>query len=207
MGYPVVICGVNVALPNGTGAGVHEGLILRQKGARKFMVLDITSKQDEQIIKGASYFIESPGTTNWTLFGGPANPTAGSIFTATADGTNSGDGVCGLVGTCVLYSANDPGPGEMYISMSIADSSPTYISKLTNRFAQDFNGGDTGGADNTGNVWSEAQVVNNIEYAANFFVDGEQFAKSGAEVPTWDNGGYQNTNGTLTMAEINNTNL
>jgi hypothetical protein len=202
MGYPVVVCGVNIALPDGSGAGVHDGLILRQKGARKFMVLDVTSKQDEQIIQGASYFIETVGSTNWTLFGGPSNPTVGSIFTATANGTNSGTGVCGLVGTCVLYGDNSPAAGEMYITMSIADSAPTYISKLTNRFAQDFNGGEIGGNANTGNVWNETQVIENIEYAANFFVDGETFAKSGAEVPTWDNGGYQNTNGTLTMAEV-----
>ena len=90
----------------------------------------------------------------------------------------------------------------MNISMSIADSTPTYISKLTNRFAQDFHGGETGGNANTGNVWDPTQVVNDIEYAANFFVDGEQFTKSGADVATWS-GTNQNSNGTLTMAEVN----
>ena len=85
--------------------------------------------------------------------------------------------------------------------MSIADSTPTYISKLTNRYAQDFNGGETGGNANTGNVWNYSQVVNNIEYAANFFVDGETFAKSGADTATWA-GTNQNSNGTLTMAEV-----
>jgi hypothetical protein len=202
MGYPIVSCEVNIALPDGSANGVNAGLIIRQKGARKFMVVDTTSVDDEDIVEGASYLIETVGTTNWALFGAPANPVVGTIFTATANGTNSGNGSCNLVGTCVLYSANDPAAGEMYITMSIADSAPTYISKLTNRFAQDFNGGETGGNASTGNVWAETQVVENIEYAANFFVDGETFAKSGAEVSTWDNGGNQNTNGTLTMAEI-----
>ena len=202
MGYPIVVCGVNIALPDGSGAGVHSGLIIRQKGARKFMVLDDLARADEAIVQGATYMIHVVGTTNWTLFGAPAGYEVGTIFTATADGSNSGNGTCYLVGTCVLYSDNSPAAGEMYITMSIADSAPTYISKLTNRFAQDFNGGETGGNASTGNVWNETQVVENIEYAANFFIDGESFTKSGAEVSTWDNGGVQNTNGTLTMAEV-----
>ena len=89
----------------------------------------------------------------------------------------------------------------MSITMSIADSTPTYISKITNKFVQDFNGGETGGAANTGDVWNYSDVVDNIDYAANFFIDGEQFAKSGAEVDTWV-GTQQNSNGTLTMAEV-----
>jgi hypothetical protein len=87
--------------------------------------------------------------------------------------------------------------------MSISNSTPTYISKLTNKFAQDFNGGEVGGNANTGDVWAYTDVVDNIEYAANFFADGEQFAKSGAETATWA-GTQQNSNGTLTLAEIEN---
>ena len=200
--YPIVKCQVNIALPSGAGAGIHDGAIIRQKGARKFMVVDYTAKQDENILKNASYMIAVLGSTNWQLFGAPAGATVGTIFTATANGSNSGNGTCYLVGTCVLYGDNDPAAGEMFVSMSIADSTPTYISKLTNRFVQDFNGGEIGGNSNQNNVWAETQVIENIEYAANFFVDGESFDKSGAEVPTWDNGGVQNTNGTLTMAEV-----
>ena len=76
-----------------------------------------------------------------------------------------------------------------------------YISKLTNRFVQDFNGGETGGNANTGNVWNPAQVVNDIEYAANFFTDESTFGKSGADVATWA-GTQQNSNGTLGLAQV-----
>ena len=67
--YPVVECQVNIAKPDGTGFGVHNGAIIRQKGARKFMVVDYTSIADEAIILGATYMIASLGSTNWQLFG------------------------------------------------------------------------------------------------------------------------------------------
>ena len=94
----------------------------------------------------------------------------------------------------------------MSIAMAVGgDSTEVYVSKLTNKFAQDFNGGATGGSANTGNAWNAAQVVNDIEYAANFFTDESTFAKSGAEVDTWTtaNGSDQpGQNGTLGLAQI-----
>ena len=200
--YPVVKCQVNIKLPSGSGAGAHDGRILRQKGARKFMVVDGTTLQDEDLVVGATYQILTAGGTNWTQWGAPVGWVVGTIFTCTALGTPV-NGTALLVGTCVLSNNGTPTAGNMAISVSIADSTPTYLSKLTNKFAQDFNGGETGGSANTGDVWSEAKVVNNIEYAANFFVDGEQFTKSGADVATWA-GTQQNSNGTLTMAEVEN---
>jgi hypothetical protein len=197
--YPVVKCQVNIALPNGTGAGAHDGRIIRQKGARKFLVADGTTLQDEDLVVGASYQILSAGGTDWTQWGAPQGWTVGTIFTCTSTGTLA-NGTALLVGVCTLYSTT-PTAGNMAITMSIADSTPTYISKLTNKFAQDFNGGETGGNSNSNNVWNPAQVINNIDYAANFFVDGEQFTKSGADVATWA-GTNQNSNGTLTMAEV-----
>ena len=201
---PVVTCTVNIALAAGSSAGANAGGIIRQKGARKFLVQDYTAIQDEDILPGNAYKITSLGTTNWQALGAPAGAVAGDIFTATVSGAGlTTTGVVNLVGQCVLYSTT-PTAGNMSITMSIADSTPTYISKLTNKFAQDFNGGEVGGAANTGDVWNPAQVVNDIEYAANFFVDGEQFAKSGADVATWASTA-QNSNGTLTMAEIAKT--
>ncbi len=198
--YPVIQCLVNITLPSGSGAGSHAGAIIRQKGVRKFMVVDYTVKADENILLGASYMIKVLGTTNWQLFGAPIGAVVGTIFTATAAGSNSGTGTCYLVGTCTLYSTT-PIAGTMAITMSIADSTPTYISKITNKFVQDFNGGELGGNANTNNVWAQADVVDNIDYAANFFADGETFAKSGADVATWV-GTNQNSNGTLTLAEV-----
>lgn len=198
---PIVACTVNITLATGAGAGAHAGGIIRQKGARKFMVQDYTAVADEAIRPGNAYKITTLGTTDWQALGAPATAVVGDIFTATVSGAGlTTTGVVNLVGTCVLYSTT-PTAGNMSITMSIADSTPTYISKLTNRFVQDFNGGEAGGAANTGNVWNPTQVLNDIEYAANFFVDGETFAKSGADVATWA-GTEQNSNGTLTMAEI-----
>ena len=198
--YPVVECQVNIALPSGAGQGVANGRIIRQKGARKFLVASSTNVQDSSCVVGASYQILTLDTTNWQQMGAPAGAQAGTIFTCTAVCANPQNGVALLVGVCTLYSTT-PTAGNMAITMSISNSTPTYISKLTNKFAQDFNGGETGGNANTGDVWAESDVIDNIEYAANFFSDGEQFAKSGAEVATWA-GTNQNSNGTLTLAEV-----
>ena len=198
--YPVVECQVNIALPSGAGQGVANGRIIRQKGARKFLVASSTNVQDESCVVGASYQILTLDTTNWQQMGAPAGAQAGTIFTCTAVCADPQNGVALLVGVCTLYSTT-PTAGNMAITMSISNSTPTYISKLTNKFAQDFNGGETGGNANTGDVWAESDVIDNIEYAANFFSDGEQFAKSGAEVATWA-GTNQNSNGTLTLAEV-----
>ena len=203
--YPIVECQVNIAKPDGTGFGAHNGAIIRQKGSRKFLVVDYTSILDDNLILNAAYMIAVLGTTDWQSFGAPAGAIVGTIFTATATGSNSGTGTAYAVGQCVLkaQAVGSLTVGNMSITMSIADSTPTYISKLTNKFVQDFNGGETGGNSNSNNVWNPAQVTNNIDYAANFFADGEQFAKSGADVATWGtNGSSQNNNGTLTLAEV-----
>ena len=205
--YPVVEVQVNIAKPDGTGFGAHNGTIIRQKGSHKFLVLDSTTIQDEAIILGAAYRIATLGTTNWQSFGAPVGAIVGTIFTATAAGSNSGTGTVNAVGQCVLkkQAIGSLTVGNMSITMSIGDSAATYISKLTNKFAQDFNGGETGGNANTGNVWNPAQVINDIAYAANFFEDGELFAKSGADTATWGvNGSDQNAGGTLTTAVVEN---
>ena len=207
--YPVVEVQVNIALASGSGAGAHNGVILRQKGSRKFLVQDTTAIQDESIVAGNAYVITTLGNTNWQALGAGPTAVVGDIFTATASGAGlTTNGVVNLVGQCVLkkQAIGSLTVGNMSITMSVGDSAATYISKLTNKFAQDFNGGETGGNANTGNVWDPAQVINDIAYAANFFEDGEQFVKSGADLPTWaaSNGSDQNSNGTLTTAVVEN---
>jgi len=204
--FPVVSCQVNIALPDGSGAGVATGRIIRQKGAHKFLVVDTTTVNDEDMVAGASYMILSLGGTNWQQMGAPAGAIAGTIFTCTATVATASTGTGLLVGTCVLVDDNTPTVGNMSIAMAVGgDSTEVYISKLTNRFAQDFNGGASGGNANTGDAWNADQVVNDIEYAANFFTDASTFAKSGAEVDTWTtaNGSDQpGQNGTLELAQI-----
>jgi hypothetical protein len=204
--YPVVSCQVNIALPSGAGQGVATGRIIRQKGAHKFLVVSNTTVNDEDAVVGASYMILSVGGTDWQQMGAPAGAIAGTIFTCTATVATASTGTALLVGTCVLTDSNTPTVGNMSIAMAVGgDSTEVYISKLTNKFAQDFNGGATGGSANTGNAWNADQVVNDIEYAANFFTDESTFAKSGAEVDTWasSNGSDQpGNNGTLELAQI-----
>ena len=206
---PVVKCQVNIALPSGTGQGTSDGRIVRQKGSRKFLVISSgTQVEDESMVVGATYMIGSIGGTNFQQMGAPAGYQVGTIFTCTAAVATPANGYGWLVGTCVLknQAGGSLTVGNMSISMAVGgDSTEVYISKLTNRFAQDFNGGETGGNASTGDVWNPAQVVNNIDYAANFFTDASTFAKSGAETATWStaNGSDQpNHNGTLELAQI-----
>jgi hypothetical protein len=199
--YPVVSCQVNIALPSGTGAGVAAGRIIRQKGAHKFLVVDSTVLNDEDLVVGAAYMILSIGGTDWSQWGAPVGYTTGTIFTCTSTGTLA-NGTALLVGNCVLTDSNTPTVGNMSIAMAVGgDSTEVYISKLTNKFAQDFNGGATGGNADSGDVWNPGQVINDIEYVANFFTDESTFTKSGAETATWA-GTAQNSNGTLGLAQV-----
>jgi hypothetical protein len=201
--YPVIECQVNIALPNGSGAGVHNGRIIRQKGARKFLVADGTTVNDEDMVVGATYQILSLGGTNWQQMGAPAGAIAGTMFTCTATVASASTGTGLLVGQCVLSSNLTPTAGNMNITYTTGDSTATAISKITNRFLQNFSGGETGGNANTGNVWDASKVVNNTVYDANFFTDEGTITKSGADVATWA-GTQQNSNSTLNLAIVEN---
>lgn len=187
--YPIVLVTVNIELPDGTGAGAHTGYIIRQKGARKYLVVDYTTVNATAMVVGGMYQILSVGTTNFSTCG--ANPTyqVGDIFTATSVPT--GTGTVNLVGICVLSDTPTPTVGNMSIGMLEPGSTLQYVSKLTNKFAYDFTGGETGGNADTGNVWDYEQVQNNVRYAANFFADDGYEVKSGtsgaANTPTQQN--------------------
>jgi hypothetical protein len=203
--YPVVSCQVNIALPDGTGQGVATGRIIRQKGSHKFLVVSNTVLNDEEFVVGASYMILTVDTTDWQQMGAPVGAIAGTIFTCTAVCADPQNGTGLLVGNCILTDSNTPTVGNMSIAMAVGgDSTEVYISKLTNKFAQDFNGGATGGNADSGDVWNPEQVVNDIEYVANFFTDESTFTKSGAETATWA-GTAQNSNGTLGLAQVEKT--
>jgi hypothetical protein len=66
----------------------------------------------------------------------------------------------------------------MNISFALdADSSEVLISKLTNKYAYDFTGGEVGGAAPGGFAYN--LVAQNVRYAANFFTDEGTEIKSG----------------------------
>jgi hypothetical protein len=194
--YPIVKCRVFV-----TGFAEADGTIIRQKGAHKFLVADTTSRT--ALVANQAYRITIVGDTDWASYGAP-NAQIGTIFTATAALGNTGTGRVNAVGICVLTSDLSPTAGNMSISYFSNDSSETAISKLTNKFLQNFAGGATGGSADTGDVWNATQQVNNVVFADNFFSDEGVTAKSGADVATWDNGGSQLTTGNLDLAIVEN---
>jgi hypothetical protein len=193
--YPIVKCRVFV-----DGFAEADGNIIRQKGAHKFLVADTTSRT--ALVQGKAYRITVVGDTDWASYGAP-NAQIGTIFTATAALGNTGTGRVNAVGICVLTSDLSPTAGNMSISYFSNDSTETAISKLTNKFLQNFAGGATGGNADTGDVWNYAQVVNDVEFAANFFSDEGVTAKSGAEVATWV-GTSQLSTGDLDLAIVEN---
>jgi hypothetical protein len=200
--YPIVKCEVNIT---NSASGQTPGLIIRQKGSHKFMVATTTAIDPENAVAGVALRIAVVGNTDWSSIGAPAGYGIGTIFTATAAAGAGTSGTAQEVGTCVLTSDLTPTAGNMSISYFSNDSQETAISKLTNKFLQNFAGGEVGGVANTGEVWNAAQVVNNVVYADNFFSDEGTTAKSGAEVDTWGtNGSEQLATGELDLAIVEN---
>jgi hypothetical protein len=193
--YPIVKVRVFV-----TGFAEADGYIIRQKGSRKFLVADATART--ALVLGQAYRITVAGDTDWASYGAP-NAQIGTIFTATAVLANTGTGRVNAIGICVLANDLSPTAGNMSISYFSNDSQETAISKLTNKFLQNFNGGEAGGNADTGDVWNYAQVVNNVTFAANFFSDEGVTAKSGADVETWASTSQLST-GNLDLAIVEN---
>ena len=91
------------------------------------------------------------------------------------EGASSGE-----QGVCILANQAQGAltSGNMNISYSLdADSSEVLISKLTNKYAYDFTGGEVGGSTDGG--WAYTKVTQNVRYAANFFTDEGTEIKSG----------------------------
>jgi hypothetical protein len=167
---PRVDVTVNIANPSGTGIGVAQGYIIRQKGSHKYLVGDATGVSDGSFVVGQAYQISTVGTTtNWTAAGAPANFGLGTIFTATSVG-GSGNGAANSVGVCVLDDDVTPAAGLMAITFTIGDSTATTISKLTNKFLLDWTGGST---------YAATSVIADKRYATNFFTDEGTVIKSG----------------------------
>jgi hypothetical protein len=164
---------VNIAAPDGSGIGVAQGYIIRQKGAHKYLVGDVTGVTGGAFVVGQAYQIVTVGTTNWTAAGAGANFGIGTIFTATTVG--DGNGTANSVGVCVLDNDVTPAAGLMAITFTQTDSTATPLSKLTNKFLLDWTGGSTYEAD---------QVINDVRIVANFFTDEGTVIKSGTAQTT-----------------------
>ena len=167
---------VNIQLASGSGAGVAQGYIIRQKGSRKYLVGDVTSIADEDLVVGNAYMITSVGSTDWVACGAPSNYGVGTVFTCTAD-AGAGSGTANLVGVCVLDNDVTPAAGLMAITYTNNDSTATPISKLTNKWLLDYTGG---------SGYTQAEVTNDVRYLANFFTDEGTAIKSGTAQTTVD---------------------
>lgn len=201
--YPIVKCEVYIA---NSSSGQVPGMIIRQKGARKYLVATAAGIDPANAVIGGSptvaLRIETLGDTNWQAMGAPAGAVVGTVFTPTAAAEASTTGTAQEVGTCVLTSDLTPTSGNMSISFfNTSDSVEQAVSKLTNKFLSDFTGGETGGSANTGDVWAQSAVVQNVRYDANFFSDEGTEIKSGAEADT-----FANTTGELSLAIVENYN-
>jgi hypothetical protein len=204
--YPVIKCEVNIT---NSSSGQVPGLIIRQKGSHKFLVATTAGIDPENAVIGSTptvaLRIRVVGNTDWASMGAPAGYGVGTVFTPTAASAAGTSGTAQEVGICVLTSDLTPTAGNMSISYYSNDSTETAVSKITNKFLQNFAGGEVGGVANTGEVWNAAQVVNNVVYADNFFSDEGTTAKSGAEVDTWGtNGSEQLATGALDLAIVEN---
>ena len=171
---PRVDVTVNISNPSGTGLGVAQGYIIRQKGAHKYLVGDVTGVNDGSFLVGQAYQIVSVGTTDWTAAGAPSNFGVGTVFTASSVG-GAGSGTANSVGVCVLDDDVTPAAGLMAITYTLGDSTATTISKLTNKWLLNFAGGST---------YAATSVVNDVRYATNFFTDEGTVIKSGTAQTT-----------------------
>ncbi len=204
--YPIVKCEVNIA---NSYSGQTAGLIIRQKGARKFLVATTAGIDPANAVIGGTptvaLRIRVVGDTDWSAMGAPAGYGVGTIFTPTAASAGGTSGTAQEVGICVLQNDLTPTAGNMSISYfaGSSDSTEQAISKLTNKFLQNFAGGGVGGSANTGDVWAATATVNNVVLADNFFSDEGTTAKSGADVATWA-GTSQLSTGNLDLAIVEN---
>ena len=170
---PRVDVTVNIANPSGTGIGVAQGYIIRQKGSHKYLVGDVTGVTGGAFVVGQAYQIVTVGTTNWTAAGAPTNFGVGTVFTAITVG--DGNGTANSVGVCVLTNSATPTVGLMSISFIDDTSSEVFISKLSNKFLLGWEGG---------SGYTAAEVVADTRQVANFFTDEGSVIKSGTAQTT-----------------------
>lgn len=123
-------------------ATVEESGLLRQKGAKKFLIVSYYSIQDEGVVAGQAYQIESVDTTDWQGLGAPSNATSGVVFTATRNGmgfSGIANGTVRPVGICTLTDSSNPaGPNQVAVRIN-NDGTETYAVRLTNHWVRDFN--------------------------------------------------------------------
>ena len=201
--YPIIKCEVNIT---NSASGQTPGVILRQKGAHKYLVATTASIDPANAVAGVALRITAVGDTNWTAMGLSGTAAVGTIFTPTAASGAGTSGTAQEVGVCVLTSDLTPGAGLMSISYAVGgDSTEVPVAKLTNKYIQGWTGFvNAAGTSLTtyadgGNNAGEVDYSGETTYLANFFTDeaGAQATKSGAEADT-----FANTTGEIELAQV-----
>ena len=140
----------NSAFTNSTPAG-NDGYIIRQKGKRKFLVIERNPVQDEFICQGGSYIISSVSNTDWEALGAGPDAAAGKIFTASVNGVGlATNGTVYPIGICTLVNVADASltRNEMNINLNKASGPDVFAASVTDHFAVDFT--DNGTDENAG---------------------------------------------------------
>lgn len=156
--------------------GVRDGYIFRQKGKKKFMVIQDVTVQDEGIAAGGTYWINDPQGTDWSQFGAGPDAGYGKVFTSTASGPNVSleDGTVKPVGICTLVDSNSPAAGEM--SMAVYnDGDTTYACSIKNTHVRDFDNNVAPLDNNPDNTQFIATIFNdngNVDSATGFTIVG-----------------------------------
>jgi hypothetical protein len=198
--YPYISCTVNIVLNNGTNTTAVTGRILRQKGAHKFLVAAAVDINDEDIVAGNTYMINSASATNWAQFGAGPNAAQGDIFTATINGSAAvvNNGTVWDVGQCVLQNSATPTAGFMSVGYTFNGGSVTYASYITNKWVRDWNGMTYGNYSDSN--LGQNNYTNENYYVTNFFSNVGTVTLSGADVI---NSAPAN-NGSVYIAQVDN---
>lgn len=131
-----ILCRVKIGIQD-----EDDGYIIRQKGAKKFLVASVTTIEDEDIEAGLSYVITSVGNTDWAALGASTNATVGDVFTAKISGAGlTTTGQVNRVGVCTLANLADTAltDNTMTITATKADTSTFRLSQATNHWGLDF---------------------------------------------------------------------
>ncbi len=146
--YNIGVVGGNTSL---TGAQIKtrvkigsaseaDGYIIRQKGAKKFLVTDAASVSAGSFVVGQEYIILSAGNTDFQAIGADASYAAGTVFTATGAGT--GTGTAARVGVCTLSDLADSSltADTMTVTVIETDSGEIRLARISNKWGIGFDG-------------------------------------------------------------------
>ena len=121
----------------------NDVYIIKQKGAKRYLVADVSTVNDEDIALGSIYVIATLGTTDWAALGCPGTAFVGKVFRATVAGTGlTTTGTARLVQVAKLVSGAPAASGEMRLTGYLGgdQTQPVVLRKLNKRTANSYAG-------------------------------------------------------------------